>query len=204
MIESAAAQQVERNNSQHDADSKTIFGFWVYLMTDCLLFASLFATFVVLRHNTWDGPSAIELFSMPFVLTETLILLTSSFTCGLAMLAVRQHQKTQALGWLAVTFLLGLSFVGLEISEFAHMASEGHDWQTSGFLSAFFTLVGTHGLHITAGLIWALVLLWQMGRKGPAGNTAKRMTMFSLFWHFLDIVWIFIFTVVYLIGVSST
>lgn len=203
MIESSTARQVERNNSQHDADSKTIFGFWVYLMTDCLLFASLFATFVVLRNNTWDGPSASELFSMPFVLTETLILLTSSFTCGLAMLAVRQHRKTQAMAWLAATFLLGLTFLGMEISEFSHMAAEGHSWQASGFLSAFFTLVGTHGLHITAGLIWALVLLWQIRRKGLGGNSAKRMTMFSLFWHFLDIVWIFIFTVVYLIGVSS-
>lgn len=203
MIEPTTATQVERHNSRHDTDSKTVFGFWVYLMTDCLLFASLFATFVVLRNSVWDGPSASELFSMPFVLTETLILLTSSFTCGLAILAARQGRKNQALIWLSATALLGLAFLGMEISEFTHMAAEGHDWQTSGFLSAFFTLVGTHGLHITAGLIWVSVLLWQITRRGLAGNSMKRLTMFSLFWHFLDIVWIFIFTVVYLIGVSA-
>lgn len=203
MIEPATIKQVERHNSKDEASSKTVFGFWVYLMTDCLLFASLFATFVVLRNSVWDGPSGSELFSMPFVLTETLILLTSSFTCGLAMLAVRQHEKRQALGWLGITFLLGLAFLGMEISEFAHMAHEGHSWQASAFLSAFFTLVGTHGLHITAGLIWASTLIWQLRKKGLGGNFVKRMTMFSLFWHFLDIVWIFIFTVVYLMGVAS-
>jgi cytochrome o ubiquinol oxidase subunit 3 len=203
MIEPATLQQVERHNSQHDTDSKTIFGFWVYLMTDCLLFASLFATFVVLRNGTWDGPSGSELFSMPFVLTETLILLTSSFTCGLSMLAVRQQRKRQALAWLGITFLLGLAFLGMELTEFTHMVQEGHSWQASAFLSAFFTLVGTHGLHITAGLIWALLLLWQLRKRGMGGNFTKRMTMFSLFWHFLDIVWIFIFTVVYLMGVAA-
>lgn len=202
MIDHSTAKQVERHNTRHDEDSKTIFGFWVYLMTDCLLFASLFATYAVLRNNTWGGPPGSELFSMPFVLAETLILLTSSFTCGLAMLAVRSQQKSRALAWFGVTFLLGLAFLGMEISEFAALVQEGNSWQRSGFLSAFFTLVGTHGLHITAGLIWILVLLWQVFRKGLGSSVVRRLTMLSLFWHFLDIVWIFIFTIVYLMGVS--
>ncbi len=182
---------------------KTIFGFWIYILTDCVLFATLFATYAVLRNNTAGGPSAAELFSMPFVLTETIILLTSSFTSGLGLLAAHQGKLRAAMMWFIVTFLLGAAFLGLELHEFSSLVAEGHSWQTSGFLSAYFTLVGTHGLHITAGLVWITVLLAQLIRKGFTGNTAKRLTLFSYFWHFLDIVWIFIFTIVYLLGVST-
>lgn len=179
---------------------KTNFGFWVYIMTDCVLFASLFATFAVLHNNTFGGPSGKELFSLPYVLTETMILLTSSFTCGLAILAGKRQQKNLMLGFLALTFLLGLSFVTMEVTEFHKLAVEGNSWTRSGFLSAFFTLVGTHGLHITAGLFWMLVLMVQVAKRGLVEMTYRRIILLSLFWHFLDLVWIFIFTIVYLRG----
>lgn len=185
----------------NEADQKNIFGFWVYLMTDCLLFASLFATFAVLRHNTFGGPGGEELFSLPFVLTETFILLTSSFACGLAILAARARAKTVAINWLIVVFILGAAFLGLELHEFAHLVNEGNSWRRSGFLSAFFTLVGTHGLHILSGLLWLLVMFPRLHRQGLTGGNVRKLTLFSLFWHFLDIVWIFIFSIVYLLGV---
>lgn len=186
--------------AEAQATDKTIFGFWMYIMTDCVLFATLFATFAVLRNNTAGGPGGAELFSMPFVLAETLILLTSSFTIGLSLLAAHRGNKTAALGWLVVTGILGALFVGLELHEFTNLVHEGHSWQSSAFLSAFFTLVGTHGLHITSGLIWMTVLGVYILRRGLTGSTVKRLTLLSLFWHFLDIVWIFIFTIVYLLG----
>jgi cytochrome o ubiquinol oxidase subunit 3 len=171
-------------------------------MTDCVLFASLFATYAVLHRNTYGGPSAGDLFSMPFVLTETLLLLTSSFTCGLAILALHKQQRNQIVIWLAVTFALGAAFLGMELYEFNKLVQEGFSWQRSGFLSAFFTLVGTHGFHILSGLIWIAVLVQQLYKKGLNEMFAKRLSMFSLFWHFLDIVWIFIFTIVYLLGAA--
>lgn len=181
-------------------ESPTMFGFWVYLMTDCVLFASLFATFAVLRNSTFGGPPGRELFSMPYVLTETLILLTSSFTCGLAILAARRRAQNQVVFWFAITFLLGLSFLGMELTEFRRLVIEGNSWRRSGFLSSFFTLVGTHGLHITIGLLWMAVLVIQAVRRGLTSATIRRLTLLSLFWHFLDIIWIFIFTIVYLVG----
>lgn len=180
--------------------SKNSFGFWIYLMTDCVLFGTLFVTYIVLSGNTYGGPGAKELFSLPFVLAETLILLTSSFVCGLAMLALHAGKKQQVLMWLGLTFALGVAFVGMELYEFTHLVHEGNSWQRSGFLSAFFTLVGTHGLHITAGLIWLAVMGWQLTRRGFTSHVTRRLTLFSMFWHFLDIIWIFIFTFVYLRG----
>jgi cytochrome o ubiquinol oxidase subunit 3 len=180
--------------------SKITFGFWVYLMTDCVLFASLFATYAVLHNNTFGGPGAQELFSMPFVLTETLILLTSSFTCGLAIVGAQMQRRNLIFVGLGLTFLLGLAFLGMELSEFSHLVQEGHSWRTSGFLSAFFTLVGTHGAHITVGLLWIVVSLLQIAKRGITTQTARRLTLMSMFWHFLDIIWILIFTLVYLMG----
>lgn len=182
-------------------DEKTLFGFWVYIMTDCVLFAGLFATFAVLRFSTFGGPDAKDLFDLQFVFVETLLLLISSFTCGLAVLAARGGDKQKTLTWLAVTFLIGLAFIGMEINEFSNLVNEGHSWQTSAFLSAFFTLVGTHGLHIIVGLLWILSLFWLILRRGLGRHTVRKLVLFSLFWHFLDIVWIFIFTIVYLLGV---
>lgn len=183
-------------------DNKTLFGFWVYIMTDCVLFASLFATYAVLHANTYGGASGASLFDIHGVLAETLILLTSSFTCGLAMLAARRGVKSQVIFWLTITFLLGLAFLLLEINEFSGLVADGNSWTRSGFLSGFFTLVGTHGLHITVGLSWMLAMLIKIQRSGLNRFTMRRLTMFSLFWHFLDIVWIFIFTIVYMMGVA--
>lgn len=184
------------------ADEKSIFGFWVYIMTDCVLFATLFATFAVLRNNTFGGQPGSELFSLPFVLTETLILLTSSFVCGLAIIAARQKNRQLVVGLLALTFMLGVAFLSLELTEFRHLVQEGNSWRRSGFLSAFFTLVGTHGLHIAAGLIWMAVMIVRVFQYGVTAPNMRRLTLLSLFWHFLDVVWIFIFSVVYLMGAA--
>ena len=189
----------ETTMSHHEIEEahnteKTVFGFWVYLMTDCVLFAALFATFAVLRNNTFGGPSGQEIFKLPYVLIETIVLLTSSFTCGLAMISMQQRKREQMLRWLTATFALGLVFLGLELSEFHHLIVEGNSWRRSGFLSSYFTLVGTHGLHITVGLLWLIVLAAKVRKGGLNSTNVKRLTLFSLFWHFLDVVWIFIFT----------
>ena len=183
--------------------SKSVFGFWIYLMTDCILFATLFATFAVLRHSTYGGPSGQEIFSLPLVLTMTLVLLTSSFSAGLGILAAQRGDKRQTLIWFGLTFLLGLTFLTLELREFAHLYREGHSWRASAFLSSFFTLVGTHGAHITAGLLWMAALVPRAIKRGLPQTDLRRLTCLALFWHFLDVVWIFIFTIVYLMGVIS-
>jgi cytochrome o ubiquinol oxidase subunit 3 len=190
----------EAGTMAHDATAKTIFGFWIYIMSDCILFASIFATFAVLRGNTFGGPSAKELFSLPFVLVETFILLTSSFTYGLAMLGMHAKKKEEVLAWLLLTFLLGASFLGMEVYEISHLITEGSGPGRSGFLSSFFTLVGTHGLHVFIGLLWMATLMFQTAARGFTDRMVRRLTCLSLFWHFLDLVWIFIFTIVYLMG----
>lgn len=177
---------------------KTEFGFWLYLMTDIILFASLFATYMILRPNVNGGPSAAELLDPTYALMETLLLLTSSFTCGLAALALRYKRIRLAVGMLLGTLGLGAGFLALELYEFAELVHHGHTWAESAFLSAFFTLVGTHGLHILFGLIWGGVMLGYILKKGSTANSMRKFTLFSLFWHFLDLVWIFIFTIVYL------
>lgn len=181
-------------------EAKTTFGFWVYIMTDCVLFASLFATYAVLHGNTAGGPDAKELFHLPLVLVETMALLTSSFSCGLAVLASRNNDRRQTLLWLAVTCLLGLVFLGIELSEFRSLYVEGNSWHRSGFLSAFFTLVGTHGAHITVGLMWLVTMTIRISRSDFTAINLRRLALFSIFWHFLDLIWIFIFTIVYLSG----
>jgi len=183
-----------------EVNERTAFGFWLYLMTDCVLFASLFAVFAVLHGNTNGGPDAASLFSLPYALSETLILLTSSFVCGLSVIALQRRSKALLLTGLGVVFCLGAAFLTLEFREFHHLPAEGHSWRQSGFLSAFFTLVGTHGLHITAGLIWLVVVVRQFLAKGWTESIMRKLRLFSMFWHFLDVVWIFIFSVVYLLG----
>lgn len=185
------------------ADEKTLFGFWVYLMTDCVLFASLFATYAVLRNNTYGGPAGSELFDMPFVFIETIILLVSSFTSGLGYYWSKRGNVRQVVAWNTITFLLGSLFLSMELHEFRHLVAEGNGWQRSGFLTAFFTLVGTHGVHILVGLIWLIVMLRQVIDRGLTRHVRRRLALFSMYWHFLDVVWIFIFTIVYLIGVAS-
>jgi cytochrome o ubiquinol oxidase subunit 3 len=185
---------------QAEGNAKTILGFWVYLMTDCVLFASLFATYAVLRNNTFGGPPGSQLFSLPYILAETLILLTSSYSCGLATLAIHRRKPNQVMFWFCLTFLLGATFLGLELHEFIRLVHEGNSWRRSGFLSSYFTLVGTHGLHITVGLIWMGVMLTKLRRRGLTPSNARKLTLLSMFWHFLDIIWIFIFSIVYLRG----
>lgn len=186
---------VEKHN-----DDKTIFGFWIYLMTDLLMFAVLFACFAVLHNNTFGGEGAGQLFSLPLALYETVILLISSFTCGIGMAYARYNDVKKTLLFFGITFLLGLSFLYLEISEFSKLFHEGHTFQKSAFLSSFFTLVGTHGIHISSGLLWLGILLFAIWKKGLTRGNVRKLTLLSLFWHFLDIVWIFIFTLVYLMG----
>ncbi len=183
-------------------DNRTSIGFWLYLMTDCLLFASLFATFVVLRGGTAGGPSGHDIFELPMVLVETLALLLSSFVCGLALIAARQKSVRFVIAALAVTYILGVAFLTIELNEFSSLVAAGHSWSQSAFLSAFFTLVGTHGLHITIGLLWLLVLVFGIVKRGLTPKLARQLGLFAMFWHFLDVIWIFIFTVVYLMGVS--
>lgn len=200
MIQSRTLAQTGTHDPDQSGTSKTLFGFWVYLMTDLVLFATLFATYAVLRDNTFGGPSGKELFSLPYVLVETLVLLTSSFTAGLGLLAARRGVRKGVILWFGVTFALGAVFLGMELNEFSNLVRDGHGWQASGFLSAFFTLVGTHGAHITAGLLWMGFMMLHILKRGLTDFNIKRLAMLSMFWHFLDIVWIFIFTFVFLMG----
>lgn len=188
-------------HEHHDAGATTVFGFWVYIMSDCVLFATLFAVFAVLGTSYAGGPAGQELFDLSFVLIETFVLLASSFTIGLATLAMHRGDKAKTQQWLLLTVILGALFVALEIYEFHHLVGIGATWQTSAFLSAYFTLVGTHGLHVTSGVIWGLVLLIQIGKKGLVATNVTRLSCLSLFWHFLHIIWICVFTIVYLTGV---
>lgn len=181
----------------------TVLGFWLYLMTDIVVFASLFAMYLVLVNAHAGGSGPNEIYDANFALLQTVILLTSSFTCGLGALALRRGDKRGSITMLVATSLLGGVFLALELTEFTKLVTEGNSWQTSGFLSAFFTLVGTHGLHITIGLVWAVSLLVYMLQKKKNADMLRKVTLFALFWHFLDIVWIFIFTIVYLMGVAS-
>lgn len=185
-----------------DTFSKTVLGFWMYLMTDCLLFGSLFLTYAVLHPNTFGGPTSRDIFNLTDAFAETMILLLSSVTCGFAMLASLKNDNKKVICWLAVTFLLGASFVAIELNEFSHLIHEGSSWTRSAFLSSFFTLVGTHGLHVSVGLLWMAVMMGQLFFNGINVFTFRRLVVLSMFWHFLDLIWIFIFTFVYLMGVA--
>ena len=184
----------------HDAGGNTVFGFWIYLMSDCLLFASLFAGYAVLSNNTAGGKTGKELFDLGYVAIETLLLLLSSITYGMAMMGTLKRNSTKVLLWLAVTGLLGAGFIGMEIHEFRHLIEEGSGPNRSAFLSAFFSLVGTHGIHVSSGLLWLVVMMYKVWKKGVTETNRTRLMCLSLFWHFLDIVWICVFTVVYLTG----
>jgi cytochrome o ubiquinol oxidase subunit 3 len=186
------------NDHDHDSGTRTTLGFWIYLMSDCLIFATLFATFGVLVNATAGGPTGKQLFELPYVLGETLLLLASSFTFGMGVLSMNANQRGKVVGWLAATFVLGAAFIGMEIYEFAHLISDGAGPSTSAFLSGYFTLVGTHGLHVTTGLLWIVVMMHQIRRFGLTPVTRRRIACLSLFWHFLDLVWICVFSLVYL------
>jgi cytochrome o ubiquinol oxidase subunit 3 len=177
------------------------FGFWVYLMSDAIVFSLLFATYSAMSHNYAAGPTGKDVFDLYRTLGETLLLLFSSVAYGFAMVSLIRGRRDMILLWLSVTFMLGLGFVVMEVSEFVGMIAQGAGPDRSGFLSAFFTLVGTHGLHVSIGLIWILVMVVQMMAKGLSLSVRSRLLRLGMFWHFLDIIWIGIFTVVYLLGV---
>ncbi|WP_372774421.1 cytochrome o ubiquinol oxidase subunit III [Mangrovibacterium sp.] len=189
----------EHDHGDH-AELKT-FGFWVYLMTDLILFSTIFATFAVLSRNYAGGPGAADLFEVPFLFIETMLLLVSSVTFGFAMIAMNKGNKKQMLWSMAVTLVLGLSFLGMEIYEFAHMIGIGAGPDRSGFLSAFFTLVGFHGLHVASGAIWLIIMMVQVAQMGFTAGVKSRLMRLSLFWHFLDIVWVGVFSFVYLLQI---
>lgn len=180
------------------------FGFWVYIMTDCILFSTVFATYAVLHNNTAGGASAKDLFSLKLVLIETLLLLTSSFTIGLAILAARKKILKQTLLWMLATFVLGTAFLVIELYEFHHLISQGHSYTSSAFLSSYFTLVGLHGAHIFVGLMWLIIMMLRIKKSKFIDRENNNLTLLGIFWHFLDIIWIFIFSFVYLIGVGAS
>jgi cytochrome o ubiquinol oxidase subunit 3 len=185
----------------HHPENGTLLGFWIYLMSDCLIFAALFATYAVLGTSYAGGPSQAELFKLPTVALNTSMLLLSSITYGFAMLAMAKGNKGATLIWLGITGLFGAAFVGLELQEFAELFRDGATPQRSAFLSSFFALVGTHGLHVSVGIVWLITLMVQIGRKGLIQANRRRLMCLSLFWHFLDVIWIGVFSFVYLIGV---
>jgi cytochrome o ubiquinol oxidase subunit 3 len=181
----------------------TLLGFWLYLMSDCLIFAALFATYGVLSQSYAGGPTGADLFDLPLVALNTSFLLVSSITYGFAMLQMQQGKLSGTMLWLGITGILGVGFLGLEIYEFYHLIQLDAGPQTSGFLSAFFALVGTHGLHVVFGILWLVILLVQLRMYGLTGANRRRLFCLSMFWHFLDVVWIGVFTIVYLMGSMS-
>jgi cytochrome o ubiquinol oxidase subunit 3 len=191
---------IQEDDHAGEHESPTLLGFWIYLMSDALIFATLFATYGVLVTANAGGPTPGELFKLPIVALNTSLLLISSITYGMAMLDAQDGKTRGALTWLAITALFGIGFVGVELYEFAHFFAEGATPQRSAFLSAFFTLVGTHGLHVTFGIIWIGVMMVQVSQKGLIPDNLRRLTCLGMFWHLLDVVWIGVFTFVYLLG----
>jgi len=185
---------------EHHPENGTLLGFWLYLMSDCLIFACLFAVYGVLGRSYAAGPSGMELFELPLVALNTAMLLLSSITYGFAILEMQKKNARATILWLGITGLFGLAFLGIEMYEFAHLIHEGAGPQRSAFLSAFFGLVGTHGLHVTFGIIWLVVLMFQVKKMGLNVENRRRLMCLSMFWHFLDVVWIGVFTFVYLMG----
>ncbi len=185
---------------QTQQSQMNILGFWVFLGAEIVLFATLFATYFVLQDRTVGGPTAQDMFVLRDVLILTFILLTSSFTCGLAIHEMRRNNENGVLLWLAITMVLGMAFIGMEVMEFVHYVDMGATMQTSAFLSSLYALLGTHGLHVTLGVGWMLAIILQVYRRGLTHVTTRKIFIVSLYWHFLDVVWIFIFTFVYIQG----
>src|SRR5215468_6806743 len=202
-LEPAGAGLVVGRGGGGPAPTRTVvaYGFWIFLLSDFVLFSGLFAAYAVLSGATAGGPSGPELFNLRNVFIETMCLLFSSYACGLGALSAERRQPGRFLIFAVLTFVLGAAFLFIEVSEFARMLEQGAGPWRSGFLSAFFTLVGTHGIHVTSGLIWGVYLVAQVIAKGLRPAVLRRLLCFSLFWHALDIVWVGVFTLVYLMGV---
>ncbi|MGA6111905.1 cytochrome o ubiquinol oxidase subunit III [Agrobacterium radiobacter] len=195
------AEPVFYLKEDHHPENGTSLGFWLYLMSDCLIFATLFATYAVVGRNYAAGPSGADLFDLKLVAINTGFLLFSSITYGFAMLEMEKQKVKATLVWLGVTGLFGLAFLAVELYEFHHLIAEGAGPQRSAFLSAFFALVGTHGLHVTFGIIWLVTLMVQVTKHGLIAANKRRLMCLSMFWHFLDVIWIGVFSFVYLMGV---
>jgi cytochrome o ubiquinol oxidase subunit 3 len=196
----AQALRLYDTGTHHPEDS-TLLGFWLYLMSDTLVFACLFAAYGVLGRNYAGGPSGAELFELPLVALNTALLLLSSITYGFAVIAMQRDRRDSTLMWLALTGLLGAGFIAIEMYEFYHLIHSGNGPQRSAFLTAFFALVGTHGLHVTFGIVWLVTLMAQVKKFGLIAANRRRVMCLSMFWHFLDVIWIGVFTFVYLMGV---
>ncbi|ARB44815.1 cytochrome o ubiquinol oxidase subunit III [Alloalcanivorax xenomutans] len=207
MVDTTQTQQAQGQplqfyeTEEHHPQTGTMLGFWLYLMSDCLIFASLFATYGVLGRSYAGGPTGAELFDLPLVAMNTALLLLSSITYGFAMLEMQKNRVRGTIGWLLITGLFGVGFLSLELYEFAHLIHEGAGPQTSAFLTSFFALVGTHGLHVFFGIVWLVTLCFQLRKHGLIPENKRRVACLSMFWHFLDVVWIGVFTFVYLMGV---
>lgn len=204
-INSASSMSTNSGQSyyvlEHHPENGTLLGFWLYLMSDCLVFACLFAAYAVLGRNYAGGPSGAMIFDLPMVAINTSLLLLSSITYGFAMLEAQNKKVRNTMLWLIITGLLGACFIGFELYEFIHLIHDGFGPQRSGFLTSFFALVGTHGLHVSFGIVWLCTLLFQLKRHGLNAANMRRLMCLSMFWHFLDVVWIGVFTFVYLMGV---
>ncbi|MDO4643396.1 MAG: cytochrome o ubiquinol oxidase subunit III [Cardiobacteriaceae bacterium] len=192
------------NHDHHDHEQakadREYFGFWVYIVSDCMIFATVFSVYATMSGNFAGKIRPQEVFDLWFVLIETLLLLVSSFTFGMAMLAAHARELPLLKRWLCVTFVLGAGFLGMELHEFHHLAHLGATPQASGYWTAFFTLVGTHGLHVFSGLVWMIILFFHFRRNGLDADNRSRLACLSLFWHFLDVIWICVFSFVYLMG----
>jgi cytochrome o ubiquinol oxidase subunit 3 len=203
--QNAGAQSAEPKvfylTEDHHPENSTSIGFWMYLMSDCLMFAVLFATYAVLGRSYAAGPSGADLFDLKLVAINTAFLLLSSITYGFAMLEMAKKNVNKVIFWLGITGLFGLAFLVVELYEFYHLIHLGATPQRSAFLSAFFALVGTHGLHVTFGIIWLVTLMFQVKKHGLIAENQRRLSCLSMFWHFLDVIWIGVFSFVYLIGV---
>ncbi|WP_369901034.1 cytochrome aa3 quinol oxidase subunit III [Bacillus manliponensis] len=188
---------------QSEQGRLNILGFWIFLGAEIALFSTLFASYLLMAGRTGDGPTPVELFELDILLIQTVLLLTSSFTCGIAIHEMRKENQKGMLIWFILTLLLGAGFLFFEVEEFILYVSHGATIQTSGFLSAFFVLLGTHGAHVTGGIIWATCVIIQILKRGLTPVTARKVFIISLYWHFLDVVWIFIYTLVYLNGMVA-
>ncbi|MCH9630463.1 MAG: Cytochrome bo(3) ubiquinol oxidase subunit 3 [Chlamydiia bacterium] len=184
----------------HDVYDKTMLGFWLYLVTDFMLFATYFAAYVVLAKNTYGGPGVGELFSLPFVLTQTLILVACSFTSGIGGIFAHRKNKAGVIAFFFVTFALGLLFTVMQFCDYSRLIATGNSWHRSAFLTAYFNLVGLHTLHMIFGLIWVILLIIPVCRNGITDVSLRRLSCLRMFWQFITVVWIFIFSIVYLIG----
>jgi cytochrome o ubiquinol oxidase subunit III len=202
MNHSGSTQHENYPDSHHDNYSRTIFGFWLYLMSDFILFGTLFATYAVLSYQAFGGTTAKDIFNIHYTLTQTLVFLFASLTAGLGGAYAHRKERELTLAFFGITFVLGIVFMAMMMKEFSYLVASGNGWDKSAFLSGYFTVVGTHGVHVLFGLLWILVLLVPVWKEGVSKVSIRRLTCLRMFWQFLNIIWVLIFSFVYLMGVK--